>query len=253
MDALKVRGLAVAVAAGILLVPARAFAGPPYVTDDPEPVEHRHWELYLASQSFHDSDGWTGTAPHFEVNYGVIPNVQLHLIAPLAYSAAATGSAHYGYGDTELGIKFRFIQEGEWVPQVGTFPFLEVPTGSSRLDLGNGSAQVFLPIWLQKSFGPWTTYGGAGFWIDAGTPDKHWWYLGWQVQRRIVEGLAVGAEVFDLTPKEKGDENDARFNIGAVIDVTDEHHVLLSAGRGIAGPNLFQGYVAYQATLGPRD
>jgi hypothetical protein len=235
----------------VLLVSRAASAGPPYVTDDPEPVEHRHWELYLASQTSHDPDGWSGTAPHFEVNYGVVPNVQIHLIAPLAYSAATGGSTHYGYGDTELGIKFRFIQEGKWVPQVGTFPFLEVPTGATRLGLGNGSAQVFVPVWLQKSFGPWTTYGGVGFWIDAGQPDRHWWYFGWQLQRRIARGLAVGAEVFHLTPKEPGDDSDTRFNVGTVIDFTDTHHVLLSAGRGLVGSNLFQGYLAYLVTLGP--
>lgn len=237
----------------ILLIPSSAFAGPPYVTDDPEPVDYRHWELYLASQTSHDPDGWSGTAPHFEVNYGVIPDVQLHLIAPLAYFAATGGGTSYGYGDTELGIKVRFVHEGNWMPQIGTFPFLEVPTGSSRRGLGNGSAQLFFPIWLQKSFGPWTTYGGAGFWMDAGDTGRNWWYFGWQVQRDILEGLAVGAEVFDVTPKEKGEDNEIRFNIGAVIDVTDTHHVLLSAGRGIVGPNRFQGYVAYQATLGPSD
>ena len=251
MDALKSRWLAVPLTIGVVLVSPKGFAGPPYVTDDPEPVEFHHWEFYLASQTLHDDEGWTGTAPHFEVNYGVVPNVQLHLIAPLAYFAPPEGSAHYGYGDTELGVKFRFVQEGKWVPQIGTFPFLEVPTGSRRLGLGNGSAQVFVPIWIQKSFGPWTTYGGAGFWIDAGQPDEHWWYFGWLVQREIIEGFAVGAEVFDFTPKEKGDENDARFNVGAVIDLTDTHLLLFSAGRGFVGPNLFQAYVAYQVTLGP--
>jgi hypothetical protein len=93
-------------AAAIVLVTlfasSPASAGPPYVTDDPEPVELRHWELYLASQSFHDRDGWTGTAPHIEVNYGAVPDVQLHVIAPLAYAAPAQGKASLGYGDTEL-------------------------------------------------------------------------------------------------------------------------------------------------------
>jgi hypothetical protein len=27
--------------------------GPPFVIDDPEPVEFRHWEVYLASQDAH--------------------------------------------------------------------------------------------------------------------------------------------------------------------------------------------------------
>ena len=60
---------------------------------DPEPVELHHWELYLASQSFHDHDGWTCTAPHIEVNCGAISNVQLHVIAPLAYAVPDQGKA----------------------------------------------------------------------------------------------------------------------------------------------------------------
>jgi hypothetical protein len=237
----------------VFLVSSTASAGPPYTTDDPEPVDYRHWELYLASQSFHDKDGWTGTAPHVEVNYGAVPNVQLHIIAPLAYSIPGNGPGAYGYGDTELGVKFRFVQENKWTPMIGTFPFLEVPSGSRSAGLGNGSAQVFLPVWLQKSFGPWQTYGGVGVWLDLGDRDRHWWYFGWLVQRRMFEWLTVGAEVFHQTPDEPGGGSDSRFNVGAVVDFTEMHHLLLSAGRGLEGSNLFQGYVAYQATFGPEE
>jgi hypothetical protein len=238
---------------GLAIVLARepASAGPPFVTDDPEPIGYRHWELYVASQNEHDADGWSGTLPHFEVNYGVVPNVQLHVIAPLAYFAPTSGALHYGFGDMELGAKIRFIQEGEWVPQIGTYPMLEVPTGSERLGLGNGSAQIFLPLWIQKSFGQWTTYGGPGFWFDTGNADRHWWFFGWELQRRLVDELTLGAELFYLTPKEPGGEHDARFNVGAIIDLTETHHILASAGRGFVGPNLFQFYLAYIATLGP--
>jgi hypothetical protein len=241
------------VAITVFLAGPAASAGPPYTTDDPEPVAHRHWELYLASQHFRDRDGWAGTAPHAEVNYGVVPDVQLHVIAPLAYSAPDGGTARYGYGDTELGVKFRFVQETKSIPMIGTFPFLEVPTGAREAGLGNGSAQVFLPVWLQKSFGPWQTYGGAGVWIDVGDRDRHWWYFGWQAQRRLVEGLTLGAEIFHQTPKEHGGESDSRFNVGAVIDLGETHHLLFSGGRGFTGPNAFQSYVAWLVTLGPAD
>jgi hypothetical protein len=112
-----------------------AMAGPPYVTDDPEPVEYRHWELYLASLVEHDTDGWTGTSPHVEVNYGAVPDVQLHLIAPLAFAVPAGQRARLGPGDTEIGVKWRFLQETQTVPQIGTFPLLEAPTGMAHRDL----------------------------------------------------------------------------------------------------------------------
>jgi len=193
----RLRGL---LALAALLVVTRASAGPPYATDDPEPVEYRHWELYLASQSFHDKLGWTGTAPHVEVNYGVVPDVQLHVITPLAYSAPASGPATYGYGDTELGVKVRFLQEHKWTPMIGTFPFLEVPSGSRSDGLGNGSAQFFLPVWLQKSFGAWQTYGGVGVWIDLGDRDRHWWFFGWQLSVASSSGSRSGASCSTRRP-----------------------------------------------------
>jgi hypothetical protein len=32
--------------AAFLLLSSSALAGPPFVTDDPEPVDYLHWELY---------------------------------------------------------------------------------------------------------------------------------------------------------------------------------------------------------------
>ena len=240
-------------AAAILLGSAVARAGPPYATDDPEPVEYQHWELYLGSQSSHDADGWSGTAPHLEVNYGVPPTMQLHLVAPLSYIRPAAGQAQYGYGDTEVGIKCRFIPEGTWMPQVGVFPLLEIPTGSQSRGLGSGMAQLYLPLWLQKRWDAWTSYGGFGYWFNPGEHNRNWWFFGWQLQRQISDGLALGAEIFHTTPKDDQGGAETRFNIGAVVDLSDLHHLLLSVGRGFQGPNMFQSYLAYQLTWGPGE
>ena len=34
---------------------------PPFFTDDPDPVELKHWEVYLASQLRKSGGGWTAT------------------------------------------------------------------------------------------------------------------------------------------------------------------------------------------------
>src|SRR5882724_10068903 len=57
---------------GFLALGALVRGGPPFATDDPEPVEYRHWEIYLASQYQHATDGAAGTLPHVEVNYGAL-------------------------------------------------------------------------------------------------------------------------------------------------------------------------------------
>ncbi len=130
-----------------------AWAGPPFFTDDPEPVEHKHGEFYVAAQYINSRDGKAATLPHFEFNYGGLPDVHLHLIAPLQYVKPEGESSQYGYGDNELGIKFRFIQETDSMPMVGTFPIVLVPTGDKDKGLGSGETQIYLPLWLQKSWG----------------------------------------------------------------------------------------------------
>jgi len=229
----------------------KVHAGPPFITDDPETVEFQHWEVYLASQVAHDSGGWSGTAPHLEINYGAVPNVQLHLIAPLSFSAPKGARTEYGFGDLELGAKIRFTEETDHRPQVGIFPLIELPTGDSTRGLGNGKAQIFLPIWLQKSFGKWTTYGGGGYWINQGVGNRNWFYAGWLVQRKITKQLTLGAEVFHETRKSDDEASNTKINAGGMFDVSDNWHVLFSAGHTVQGRSEFIGYLGLQYTFGP--
>jgi hypothetical protein len=234
----------------LVILPAMALAGPPFRTDDPEPVEYKHGEFYIASQgSF--GDGSEMTAPHVEINYGILPDVQLHLLAPLEYVNPKGESSHYGYGDTELGVKYRFIQEDALIPQVGIFPLVLLPTGDEDKNLGTGKVQALFPLWLQKSWEPWKTYGGGGYWINPGSDNKDYWFFGWEVERKISEYLTLGAEIFHQTASEKGGDSDTGFNIGGYINFSETHHLLYSVGRDISGPNDFSYYIGYQLTFGP--
>ncbi len=233
---------------------ATAAGGPPFITDDPEPVELGHYEFYIASYYFHTGYGALGTLPHVEFNYGAAPNLQLHIIAPMAFYQANGGPMYYGYGQTELGAKYRFLQEGKVTPMAGVFPLVETTTADAAHGLGNAATQVFLPVWLQKSSGSWSTYGGAGYWYDPGPGNQNYWFMGWQAQNQVTKQLAIGAEVFHSTSAQTVDGSaQTGFNVGAVYDFDDGHHVMLSVGRGFDGTNSGTGYFAYQWTWGPRQ
>jgi hypothetical protein len=233
----------------LVLASSVVKAGPPFITDDPEPVEYQHWELYLASLDFKNNRDWTGTLPHVEINYGVITNVQLHAIMPAAFSSSPGNATHHGYGDTELGIKFRFIQETETVPQVGVFPLLELATGNAANNLGNGGSQALLPVWLQKSCGSWTVYGGGGYGVNSGPGNQDWQFAGVVLQKQVTTNVLIGAEIYHQTALVQGDPANTSFNVGTVIDFSEHQHLLLSAGRSIDGPTKFQCYVAWQFTF----
>ena len=246
------RRIAAAVLLTTLIGAGSLWAGPPFITDDPDPVSYQHWEVYLFSIYSHSQGGNTGLIPAVEVNYGVVPDVQLHVIAPVAYDHASGVDAHYGYGDTELGVKYRFIPETDYCPEVGIFPLVEVPTGQSSRGLGNGHTQVFAPLLLQKSFGEdkeWTTYAGGGFWYNPGDDHRNFFRYGWELQRNLSEQFTLGGEIYHETPMASGDHGHTAFNLGGYVNFGEHHHLLFSAGRDIHGPNYFSTYLGYQLTF----
>ncbi|MFI5356110.1 MAG: transporter [Opitutales bacterium] len=236
---------------GLLAAVTATRAGPPFVTDDPEPVDYRHWEVYLASQYDHGRDGASGTLPQLEVNYGIIPELQLHVVAPLAFAAPAGAPRQSGYGDTELGAKYRFVGETADQPQVAVFPLVELPTGNRARGLGAGQTQIYLPLWLQKTFGTWTTYGGAGYWINPGAGHRNWWFTGWLIQKQVRPNLAIGAEIYHETAQTPDGPSDTKANVGVIWDLDDTRHILASIGPTLQGPTGYQAYFALQFTFGP--
>jgi hypothetical protein len=229
------------------------WAGPPFVTDDPEPVEPGHWETYISSTLTRDSSGRSGALPHLEVNHGPAPNLQLHIILPYAFSKQTGEPESRGLGDAELGVKYRFLQETKRRPMVGIFPLVETPTGSSSRGLGSGHLQLFLPIWVQKSWGPWTTYGGGGYFINPGPPNRDYWLLGWELQKDLNKRLTLGGEIFGTTPVAVDAPHEFNFNIGGYYNFNDGHHLLFSAGRSIRGDVKLMTYIGYQWTFASKQ
>jgi hypothetical protein len=150
-----------------------------------------------------------------------------------------------------VGVKYRFVHESDWIPQVGIFPLVLLPTGDEDKNLGTGEVQAFFPLWLQKSWEPWKTYGGGGYWINPGSGNRDYWFFGWEAEREISDYLTLGAEIFYQTASEKGGDGNTGFNVGGYINFSESHHLLFSAGRDISGPNDFSYYIGYQLTFGP--
>jgi hypothetical protein len=255
----KLFAVVVTATATLGLLTGRGTAGPPFVTDDPEPVPYQHFEFYNLSLGTAIRGDTFSEAPAWEYNYGIIPNGQFHIIAPLTFD---TQAGAYGYGDTELGFKYRFIDEDKngSRPMVGIYPLLELPTGDESRALGAGYTRAYFPLWLQKSFGDWTTYGGGGYWINQGddTANRNYWFFGWLLQKQVTKQLAIGGEIFHQTSTVAfGATNPiytqptTGFNIGAIYDFDDDHHLLVSVGTGLQNAsttNVFSWYLAYQIT-----
>ena len=229
----------------------RLFAGPPFLTDDPEPVDYQHWEFYVFATGDRTSSSDTISGPAVELNYGVAPETQLHLLVPVANVSAAGQSWTSGLGDTEFGIKYRVVQETNTRPQIGVFPMVELPTGSASRGLGNGRTWFRLPVWLQKSFGPWTTFGGGGVALNSAPGQRNYGFGGWEVQRDFGPHLTLGAELFRQGVDTDADHGFTAANIGGYLNFTKNISLLFSTGRSFAGDHHTLWYLALYSTWGP--
>jgi len=252
----------------LLATPVAAWAGPPFQTDDPEPIDYKNYEFY----TFASADGtpveMDTEGPAVEFNWGALPNVHLHIILPLAavfpsnnanFAPAGTGPNAVGFGDIETGVKFRFIQETKYRPQIGTFVMFELPTGNADKGLGVGKTWYKVPLWAQKSFGPWTTYGGGGETVFNNVPGyRNYPFAGWLVQRDIGKKLTLGTEAFYhgaeglATAQTK---SAVLLDIGGYYKFRDPGFQLLFAyGHTVAGQSENYAYVGLYWTWGkPSD
>jgi len=226
------------------------FAGPPFLTDDPDPVGFKHWEYYISSQNtFSHSDNIsTGTLPHFEVNYGLVPNVQVHLILPLNYSYSASHLNAYGYANTEFGFKYRFVKESDNIPEIGIFPILQIPTVTNSA-FSSGRTQLFLPIWIQKSWNKITSYGGAGYSINPGTGNQNWFLAGWEAQYEITKFISLGGEIYYHSADTKDGASSTAFNLGGFLNFSEKFHFIFSAGHSITNENYTTAYAGFLWTI----
>jgi hypothetical protein len=210
-----------------------SIAGPPYVTDDPEPTDTGHWENYLFTESTHVAGQTDRPEAGIEINYGAFPDTQLTWSLPLTPNPGPGGMGVV-WAPLGGGIKYRFIEEDDngWRPQVAFFPQVFIPVGPANRD---APVTELFPIWLQKSLGAWTMFGGGGYNRNPGPGNKDFASYGIALQRQIVSNLALGVEVFGQGADTTTDRASTAVGVGAIFDFNDLWHLVGSANTGIAG------------------
>lgn len=211
------------------------LAGPPFFTDDPEPVELRHNEFYVFGTLDHAIDASAIAGPAIEYNRGIAPDTQIHVVLPYAWTVPSHGAIATGIGDVELGIKYRFVNadDGSW--QVGTFPMIELATGSARRALGNGRTWYRLPLWVQKSVGVWTFDGGGGFIVNPAPGMYDASFGGMLVQYTFSPRWTLGAELFRQNALAADQPGYTLLNAGGYLNFSKNFSLLFSAGGSVTG------------------
>jgi hypothetical protein len=227
----------------IWFLSAGAWAGAPFITDDPEIVEYKHLEIYLAAAYSRDEDGQSGAAPQFDINYGFLPGLQLNLVLPFAFDSPTGLDTAYGFGDAELALKVNLLKDDSGFPETSFYPRVVVPTGDPLRDLGGGEFRVFLPLWIEAKWDSWKSYGGGGYWINPGIGNMNWVFLGWEIQNDFSTLFTAGMEVFFHSPSKIGEGNHIGWNAGGGFNLDKVNHILFSVGQDyVLGDDANVGY-----------
>ncbi len=231
----------------LVLAPGLACAGPPFVTDDPEPVDLHHTETFFYSAGANAADG-VGGASGIDFNYGFMPQAHLNIVLPLAYEHPNGGRTVSGLGNVELAVKYRFAhRNGGW--DAAIYPRLVLPSASHRV--GDARSAVFLPLWLQRDGDGWSTFGGGGCVLHHGGGARNACLAGWAVTRDLSPRWHAGLEVVHQTAAQAGDRATTSAGAGLTYDINDHYHLM-----AYVGPNLqnvpdtvrYSWYTALQVT-----
>jgi hypothetical protein len=204
-----------------------AFAGPPFLTDDPVPTDLGNWEIY-AFAAGEGRNSIADTEAGLDLNYGPIENVQLTATLPLSFSHDALQGWRGGTGDVEVGVKYRFFHDGKSGLSAAVFPRAILPTASHS---PGERTRFLLPLWLGMDFADGTTlFGGGGYTINPGAGNRDFWQAAVAVTHDLNETISLGAEVTRQGAETVGSKAQTSAGVGTIIQLSTHHALLFSGG-----------------------
>ena len=227
-----------------LVRPARA--GPPYVSDDPEPTDSRHFEIYTFNSGTTTRDG-TGGQSGIDFNYGAAPDLQLTATVPAGFEPAAGGGTDFGLSNVELAAKYRFLHQDGFGLDVSVFPRIFLPSGSNGI--GDNRASLLLPVWVQKDWsGGWSAFGGGGCTVSEWRA-VDFCQAGAVLTYQFLPKLQIGTEIFHQTADSRGTPATSSVGVGWRYDLDDHFHLLGYVRRGIENAAATDQYSWYTSVL----
>jgi hypothetical protein len=102
---------------------------------------------------------WPGGGVHRDdltggLRMGLTPNMDLHWASGAYLNVADSSGTQRGFGDTWLGVKYRFLLQTRKRPSLGVFYQAKVPSGDSALGLGSGQVDHAIAFLVSKDIHP---------------------------------------------------------------------------------------------------
>jgi hypothetical protein len=226
-----------------------AWAGPPYLVDDPGTLDYRRLFLYVAEIGALSQGTYTHSAPNFVLGYGVRPNLEISL-GISGYTSNTPSIALDNYQNPAIAIKWRFREEERGWPALALAYQATLITQDQGFGRNYGVHNLYLT-------GSWTLGKGL-LWGNAGLNILPYPNL----SASVLYGVAydyplgnlwrVGAQLYGNTAlNASGIPLELAWGVGATYVLNSYSTLLFQIGPSLAGNSDLNVYAGVLWRLSP--
>jgi hypothetical protein len=215
---------------------ALSQGGPPLQTDDPGTPGNENWEINVGYTIARNPQIHQYEAPIVDINYdyGLGSRIQLKYQTSWAINSTPMTGPRAGWGNSLVGVKWRFFDDEKHGIFVSTYPQLEFnnPTHSVERGLAPGGTSFLLPAERAKKVGVIDLDGEVGHWFS---PEHPGWITGLAVGKQATERLELLGELYRVTAPKTVDRQTS-FDFGSRVKLQKSVLLIFMAGRSFHGP-----------------
>lgn len=211
---------------------AHAQGGPPLITEDPGTPGDGRWEINVAFTVEKLRTETLFEAPLLDVNYGLGERIQLKYEIPWVVLDEEGVSTKGGLGNSEIGVKYRFLDEAQHGVSMSLYPQFSFnnPTSSDERGLVDPGTKLVLPLQIARTVGPIEQSLELGYALIEHEEDE--WIYGLAAAWPLAERFELVGEVHGVARRDF-EEDVLVFNLGGVLELHENVTLLFSAGRSL--------------------
>ncbi len=179
-----------------------------------------------------------------DLNYAVVPKVRVNVTLAGRIIDPKTGPIIGGFADTELKIKWRFVDADthSWLPSIGIAPKVFFPTSDKDRGLGDNVWRAQIPLQFGKAIGRFYNFAEAGYQMAFSQQTTDVAYYGIGTLFTLDSRWAVGTELFGYTPIDDTSNHQLLTTLGVVYTFNANWSIKASISRTLrdesrGGPN----------------
>ena len=209
-------------------------SAPPMITDDTGTPGPGDWEINLGAHSEFAGGEHRTEFPSIDINYGAGEDVQLSYEVPYVFvaqpsSGGTSGESAHGFGDSLIGVKYRFYDNKDTGLSFAVGPQLEFRTPGGSKVISENATGVILPLIMTKEYEHASI--GANLGVESsGGHQKYFASFG--AGKRLTDHIALLGEIAGVDLNSPGDKH-ILLNVGVRDKINDTQSLSASIGHDI--------------------